>query len=338
MITPLVRAQRLGRALGLQELWLKDDSVNWPTLSYKDRGIAVAVAYAAHAGATEIACVSTGNVGNAVAAHAARAGLRAYVFYPRDIETGKHVLSETYGAHTMHVDATYDALNRTCKQVGQGCNLAFANITYRPFYAEGAKTLTFEIIEQLGFRMPDHIVVPVAGATLVVKVEKAVGEFRTTGLADGEPRIHAVQPAGCSPVTSALEANDQHIRPMTPRTFAMSLAIGAPGDGDRGMAAVRRSGGQGVTVSDNAIREAIDLLARTEGIFVEPAGGNTVAGLIALVERGEISRHDVVTVALTGNGLKTLDFAERTSAAPTLFPCDADLLAEEVTTIRCTER
>lgn len=332
----MVRAHRLGRMLGLRELWLKDDSVKWPTLSYKDRGIAVAVSYAAEAGLSEIACVSTGNVGNSLAAHAARAGLRAYVFYPRDIETAKHVLSAAYGAHTVHVDATYDVLNRTCRQIGKDCSLVFANISYRPLYAEGAKTLTFEIVEQLGFRMPDHIVVPVAGATLLVKVEKALHEFRTIGLAAGDTRIHAVQPAGCSPVASALEAGEEHIWPMTPSTFAMSLAIGAPGDGDRGIAAVRRSGGQGVSVSDDAIREAIDLLARTEGIFVEPAAGNTVAGLISLAQRGEIGRDDTVVVALTGNGLKTLDFAERPGDSLELLPCDADLLAQEVATVRRT--
>jgi threonine synthase len=182
--------------------------------------------------------------------------------------------------------------------------------------------------------MPDHLVVPVAGATLVVKVDKALREIRAVGLAAGEPQIHAVQPVGCSPVASALEAGEQQIRPMTPSTFALSLAIGAPGDGNRGIAAVRRSGGCGVTVSDEAIREASDLLARTEGIFVEPAGGNTVAGLTELLERGVIGRNEVVVVALTGNGLKGLDFAEDAAVPPTPLRCDVDLLAEKVTAIR----
>jgi threonine synthase len=333
-LTPLHRAQRLAATLGLRELWLKDDSVSWPTLSYKDRGIAVAVQYAVHAGLTEIACVSTGNVGNSVAAHAARAGMRAFVCYPRDMETAKHALCDAYGANTIHVDATYDVLNRICKEVGRDCDLTFANISYRPFYAEGAKTLTFEIVEQLGFRMPDHIIVPVAGATLLVKVEKALGELRTIGLAAGEPQIHAVQPLGCSPVASALLGDEQAIRPMTPSTFAMSLAIGAPGDGDRGIAAVRRSKGRGVAVTDEAIREAISLLARTEGIFAEPAAGNTLAGLIELVGQGTIGRDVVAVVALTGHGLKTLDLAVDVSHMPKLLPCDADLLAEEIAVIR----
>jgi threonine synthase len=333
--TPLIRAQALGRRLGLRELYVKDDTVNRPSLSYKDRGVAVAVQHAKDAGHASIACVSTGNVGNALAAFAARAGLQAYVFYPAGLGSTKTGICHAYGARTFTVDATYDELNGVCRELGPRCGLPFVNIDLRPIYAEGAKTLTLEIAEQLQWRAPDHIVVPVAGATLINKVSKALDELVHVGLLAGSPtRIHAAQAAGSAPVADAVKAGRSQIEPVVPDTYARSIAIGAPGDGGRALEVIARTGGWAEVASDDEIGRAVDLLAATEGIFAEPAGGATIAVLQKLVQQGRIGGDDVAVAAVTGNGIKTLgDRPSQTATgkpparrAEPVYPCDVDLL------------
>ena len=306
--TPLVRAGRLGRELGLRELYLKDDSVNHPTLSYKDRVVSVAATRAVELGVTIFGCASTGNLGNSVAAHAGRLGLDCYVFIPHDLEPGKVLGSSVAGPHVVAIDGTYDDVNRLCTQVGDRYGWGFANINLRAYYAEGAKTYGFEIVEQLGWRFPQHVVSPVAGGTLLPRIGRGFGELRDVGLADGPlPRIHAAQAAGCAPVIHALENGLEHPEPVRPDTIAKSIAIGNPADGYHVLQTVRGSGGSGAAVSDAEILDAIALLARTEGIFTEPAGGTTLAAAMRLIRDGVIPRDESVVVCITGNGYKTAD-------------------------------
>jgi len=327
--TPLIPARRLGRKLGLRRLFIKDDTVNRPSLSYKDRGVGIAVQHALDTGHERIACVSTGNVGHALAAFAAAAGLRAYVFYPRDLEVAKAHVCRALGATTLRVDGEYDELNAACRELAARRGLPFVNITLRPFYAEGAKTLTLEVVEQLGWRAPAHILVPVAGATLINKVRKALDDLRGTGLIDSEAtRIHGAQAAGSAPVANAVKAGSSTILPTEPRTYARSIAIGAPGDGDEAIATITGSGGWAETADDDEIAAAVELLAATEGIFAEPAGGATVAVLRKLIDQGRIAPDDVTVAAITGNGLKTIDHtANRDHAA---LRCDVDALDREL--------
>lgn len=334
--TPLLHARRLGRELGLDRLYLKDDTVSRPSLSYKDRNVSVAVQHAVEAGATHLGCVSTGNVGNAVAIFAARAGLRAHVVYPRTVERAKMLVSRLSGAHAIQVDGTYDEVNALCREVGPRIELPFANISMRPFYAEGAKTLTYEVVEQLGGVAPDHILLPVAGATLINKVGKAFDELVHVGvLREARARIHVAQAAGCAPVASAIAAGERHIRACVPNTYAHSIAIGAPGDGDQAIALVHRSGGTAGTATDDEIRDAIALLARTEGVLAEPAGGVSIAVAAKLAAEGRLARDEVTVAAVTGNGLKTI--AELAGDAPRsgderepLVPCTAEALEREL--------
>ena len=306
--TPLVRADRLGRELGLRELYLKDDSVNHPTLSYKDRVVSVAATRAVELGITIFGCASTGNLGNSVAAHAGRLGLECYVFIPHDLEPGKVLGSAVSGPHVVAIDGTYDDVNRLCTQVGDRYGWGFANINLRSYYAEGAKTYGFEIVEQLGWRFPQHVVSPVAGGTLLPRIGRGFRELRDVGLVDGPlPRIHAAQAAGCAPVIHALENGLEHPEPVRPDTIAKSIAIGNPADGYHVLQTVRGSGGSGAAVSDAEILDAIALLARTEGIFTEPAGGTTLAAAIRLVRDEVIPREESVVVCITGNGYKTAD-------------------------------
>ena len=306
--TPLVRADRLGRELGLRELYLKDDSVNHPTLSYKDRVVSVAATRAVELGITIFGCASTGNLGNSVAAHAGRLGLECYVFIPHDLEPGKVLGSAVSGPHVVAIDGTYDDVNRLCTQVGDRYGWGFANINLRSYYAEGAKTYGFEIVEQLGWRFPQHVVSPVAGGTLLPRIGRGFRELRDVGLVDGPlPRIHAAQAAGCAPVIHALENGLEHPDPVRPDTIAKSIAIGNPADGYHVLQTVRGSGGSGAAVSDAEILDAIALLARTEGIFTEPAGGTTLAAAIRLVRDEVIPREESVVVCITGNGYKTAD-------------------------------
>jgi len=306
--TPLVRATRLADALGLDELYIKDDSVNHPTFSYKDRVVSVAATKALELGFPVFGCASTGNLAGSVAAHAARLGLECYVFIPHDLEPAKILGAAIYRPHVVAVDGNYDDVNRLCTQVADRYGWGFANINLRSYYAEGAKSMGFEIAEQLGWRYPDHIVSPVAGGTLLPRIFKGLREFSQVGLVEGKlPRIHAAQPAGSAPVINALEAGLEFPDPVKPDTIAKSLAIGNPADGFQVVKVVKETGGSGAAVSDNEILDAIDLLACTEGIFTEPAGGTTLAATRALVRRGVIKSNESVVVCITGNGYKTAE-------------------------------
>ncbi|MGE3507297.1 MAG: threonine synthase [Vicinamibacterales bacterium] len=306
--TPLVRATRLADRLGVRELYLKDDSVNHPTLSYKDRVVAVAATRAKELGFEVLACASTGNLANSVAAHAARLGMECCVFIPDNLETGKRLGSAVFGPQILAIAGNYDDVNRLCSQVADRYGWGFVNINLRAYYAEGAKTMGFEIAEQLGWRYPQHIVSPVAGGTLLPRLVRGLRELKQIGLVEGElPKIHAAQAAGCAPVVTALLKGEDYPEPVRPNTVAKSIAIGNPADGYQVIQTVRGSGGSGAAVPDERIVAAIHLLAETEGIFTEPAGGTTLAGAIDLIERGVIPRDESVVVCITGNGYKTAE-------------------------------
>jgi threonine synthase len=306
--TPLIRAERLGAELGIANLFLKDDSTSRPSLSYKDRVVSMSVARLLERGGTEIGCVSTGNVGTAVASFAAKAGVDAYVFYPNRLEDMKARACRALGAKVCQVEGNYDEANRRCKELAAATGMDFANITLRPFYAEGAKTAAFEIVEQLEWSSPDHIVTAAAGGTLSSRLHKGLVELQLLGLAETDPtRIHIAQPSGCNPIASAILAEEAEVVPVTPETAAHSLAIGAPGDGYLVVDAVLKRGGTGGYASDPEIFAGIDLLAATEGLLTEPAGGTTVAVLEKLAAAGRFAADETVVAIITGNGLKTLD-------------------------------
>jgi threonine synthase len=306
--TPLIRADRLGAELGLGNLFLKDDSTSRPSLSYKDRVVSMSVARLLERGRKEIGCVSTGNVGTAVASMAAKAGVAAYVFYPNRLENTKARACMALGAKVCQVEGNYDEANRRCKEVAQATGMDFANITLRPFYAEGAKTAAFEIVEQLDWQAPDHVVTAAAGGTLSSRLHKGLGELQLLGLSETDStRIHIAQPSGCNPIATAIIAEEAEVRPVTPETAAHSLAIGAPGDGYLVIDAVLKRGGTGGFASDPEIFAGIDLLAATEGLLTEPAGGTTIAVLEKLAAAGRFSPDETVVAIITGNGLKTLD-------------------------------
>jgi threonine synthase len=316
--TPLVRATRLARELGVNELYIKDDSVNHPTFSYKDRVVSIAASRAVELGFQVFGCASTGNLAGSVAAHAARLGLPCYVFIPNDLEPAKVLGAAIYNPHVVAVEGNYDDVNRLCTQIVDRYGWGFANINLRSYYAEGAKTTGFEIAEQLGWRFPDHIVSPVAGGTLLPRIFKGLREFRDVGLVEGPlPRIHAAQPAGSAPVIRALQAGADFPEPVKPDTIAKSLAIGNPADGFQVVKVVRETGGSGAMVSDTEILDAIRLLAQTEGIFTEPAGGTTLAATRALIRQGVIRPDESVVVCITGNGYKTVDVMYAQVARPT---------------------
>jgi threonine synthase len=306
--TPLVRADRLAKELDVAELYIKDDSVNHPTFSYKDRVVSVAATKAMEFGCEVFGCASTGNLANSVAAHAARLGLQCMVFIPNDLESSKVLGSAVFGPRVFAVDGNYDDVNRLCTQVADRYGWGFANINLRSYYAEGAKTMGFEIAEQLGWRFPAHVVCPVAGGTLLPRILRGFEEFADLGLVSGAlPKIHAIQPSGSSPVINALDAGLEFPEPVRPSTIAKSLAIGNPADGFQVLSSVRRTGGAGVAVSDEEILDAVNLLARTEGIFTEPAGGTTLAGMVKLLQSGVIPRDESLVIVITGNGYKTTD-------------------------------
>ncbi len=306
--TPLVRADRLAKRLGFQELYLKDDSVNHPTLSYKDRVVSVAATRAVELGFTVLSCASTGNLGNSVSAHAARLGLECYVFIPDDLEAGKILGSAIYDPHLVGIRGNYDDVNRLGTQIADKFGWGFVNINLRTYYAEGAKTYGFEIAEQLGWRCPQHLVSPVAGGTLLPRIGRAFQEFKELRLIDDPPpKIHAAQAAGSAPVIKALQEGLEAPDPVKPDTIAKSIAIGNPADGFHVLETVRATGGWGAMVSDEEILRAIQLLAETEGIFTEPAGGATLAATLALVDQGVIPRDESVVVCITGNGYKTAE-------------------------------
>jgi threonine synthase len=304
--TPLVRCTRLAERLGLNELYVKDDSVNHPTLSYKDRVVSVAATRAIELGFDVLACASTGNLANSVAAHAARLGVDCCVFIPDNLEAGKLLGSAIYRPTILAIAGNYDDVNRLCTQVGDRYGWGFVNINLRSYYAEGAKTMGFEIVEQLGWKYPKHLVSPVAGGTLLPRILRGLRELKEIGLVSGDlPHVHAAQAAGCAPVVNALNEGLEHPEPVRPNTIAKSIAIGNPADGFQVLEAVRSTGGAGAAVSDTQIVEAIQLLAETEGIFTEPAGGTTLAATIDLVHRGVIEPDESVVVCVTGNGYKT---------------------------------
>jgi threonine synthase len=315
--TPLVRCTRLADRLGLRELYIKDDSVNHPTLSYKDRVVSVAATRALELGFDVLACASTGNLANSVAAHAARLGVECCVFIPDNLEAGKLLGSAVYRPTILAIAGNYDDVNRLCTQVGDRYGWGFVNINLRAYYAEGAKTMGFEIVEQLGWRYPDHVVSPVAGGTLLPRILRGFRELREVGLAKGElPHVHAAQAAGCAPVVNALAEGLEYPEPVRPDTIAKSIAIGNPADGFQVLEAVRSTGGAGAAVSDKQIIDAIQLLAETEGIFTEPAGGTTLAATIDLVRRGVIEPDESVVVCVTGNGYKTAEVMADRLLAP----------------------
>ncbi|HJQ77473.1 MAG TPA: threonine synthase [Acidimicrobiia bacterium] len=303
--TPLVRADRLAAELGLGELWLKNDSLN-PTNSFKDRPVTVALAKALEFGLKTVACASTGNLANSVAAHAARAGLGSYVFVPHDIEPSKIVATAALGT-VVRVDGTYDDVNRLCSQLDEEYSWGIVNVNLRPYYAEGSKTLAFETAEQLGWELPDHVVVPVASGALLTKIAKGFRELVDVGLVEPTKpvRISGAQAEGCSPVAVAFAEGTDDVRPQKPDTIAKSLAIGDPADGFYSLREVRASGGAVAAVSDAEIVDAMRTLARTEGILTEPAGGVTVATLAKLAAEGRIGKSERVVAYITGHGLKT---------------------------------
>jgi threonine synthase len=315
--TPLVRCTRLAERLGVRELYIKDDTVNHPTLSYKDRVVSVAATRAVELGFEVLACASTGNLANSVAAHAARLGLECCVFIPDNLEAGKLLGSAIFGPTILAINGNYDDVNRLCTQVADRYGWGFVNINLRSYYAEGAKTLGYEVVEQLGWRYPDHLVSPVAGGTLLPRIARGLRELRQIGLVSGElPKIHAAQAAGCAPVVTALETGAEHTELVRPNTIAKSIAIGNPADGYQVLQTVRATGGAGAAVSDADIVAAIRLLAETEGIFTEPAGGTTLGGTIDLIRRGLIGRDESVVVCVTGNGYKTAEVVSGQLAEP----------------------
>ncbi|OGB90923.1 MAG: threonine synthase [candidate division NC10 bacterium RIFCSPLOWO2_02_FULL_66_22] len=330
--TPLVRARNLGKALGLTNLYVKNDTVNHPTLSFKDRVVAVAVIKALEFGFPVVACASTGNLANSVAAHAAEGGLTSFVFIPADLEQGKVLGTSIYASNVVAVEGTYDEVNRLCSEVADKYGWAFVNINIRPYYAEGSKTFGYEIAEQLGWRAPDHIIVPAAGGSLITKVWKGLQEFHRLGLLPTvSTRMHVAQAAGCGPIVNAVKAGSEVIRPVKqPRTIAKSLAIGNPADGYYAFKVVKDSGGTGEHATDDEIVECMKMLAATEGIFAETAGGVTLAATRKLVQQGVIGRDDVTVISVTGNGLKTQEAVAGalrvpTSIKPSLTSFDAAL-------------
>ena len=306
--TPLVRAHRLAEALGVKELFLKDDSVNHPTFSYKDRVVSVAISKAIEFGFDTVSCASTGNLANSVAAHAANAGLNCYVFIPDGLEQGKIIGSAIYGPKTVAIKGNYDEVNRLCSEIGDKYGWAFVNVNLRPYYSEGAKTHGFEVAEQLGWKLPKHIVVASAGGTILPKLAKGFDELIKVGLVeDTGCKIYSAQAAGCAPIINALHKGTDVVSPVKPNTIASSIAIGDPADGYYVIQAVRESGGWGESVADEEILDGIKLLARTEGIFTEPAGGTEVAVAKKLIDCGRIPRDESIVVSITGNGYKTLE-------------------------------
>ena len=318
--TPLLKVDRLAQQLGLRDLWIKNDAAN-PTHSFKDRVVSVALARALELGFDTIACASTGNLANAVAAHAAAAGLESYVFIPSDLEEQKVLATGVYGTNLVAVRGNYDDVNRLCTEVSGEHDWAFVNINMRPYYAEGSKTLAYETVEQLGFELPDRVVCPIASGSLFTKIARGFKEWLELGLVEGDlPTFNGAQATGCSPVATAFEAGQDFCRPVKPDTIAKSLAIGNPADGPYALDLARRSGGAIDSVTDDEIREGIKLLARTTGIFTETAGGVTVAVLAKLAQRGDIDPDERVVAYITGDGLKTLDVARGTFEAWEIEP------------------
>jgi len=315
--TPLLKADNLAKVLGVDQLYIKDDTVVHPTLSFKDRVVSIALTKAKEFGFDTVACASTGNLAHSVSAHGARAGFKRFIFIPASLEASKIIASLVYEPHLVAVDGNYDDVNRLCSEIANKYRWAFVNINIRPFYAEGSKTLGFEVIEQLGWKAPDNVVVPCASGSLLTKVWKSFKEFRDIGIIkELDTRVFAAQATGCSPITAAIKQGVDVIRPVKPNTIAKSLAIGNPADGFYASQVVKETGGYAEDVSDQEIIDAIKLLARTEGIFAETAGGVTLASAKKLIEAGRIKRDEVTVICITGNGLKTQEALHGHTPAP----------------------
>jgi threonine synthase len=309
--TPLRKAKRLAQELGCSNLWIKDDSCNYPTYSYKERVVSVAISKAVEFGFDTVGCASTGNLANSTAAHAAAAGIKCYVMIPHDLEQGKVLGSLIFGPTMVRIRGTYDDVNRLCTEIADQYGWAIVNVNLRPYYTEGAKTYGFEIAEQLGWQLPQHTIVPTAGGTILPKIYKAYQELIKLGLVeDTKPKVYSAQAAGCNPVVKAIQKGIDIIEPQKPNTIAKSIAIGNPADGYYAYHCVKDSGGWGESATDREIVDAIKLLAKTEGIWTEPAGGTTLAATIKLLDSGRIPRDETVVVSITGNGLKTQEVVQ----------------------------
>ena len=306
--TPLFRAPKLAKALGSRDLFIKNDAVCLPTLSFKDRVVAVALAQARNFGFDTVACSSTGNLANSVAAQAARNGFKAWIFIPADLEAAKVLGTQVYGANLVRISGSYDQVNRLCSQIADEHRWGFVNVNLRPYYAEGSKTVGFEIAEQLGWRLPDNIVVPMAGGSLITKIKKAFDELIKLGLVEPKNmKFFGAQATGCSPISTAIKSGQDEIVPQRPSTIARSLAIGNPADGHYAIKTIAQSGGWSEDVSDEEVVDSIQLLAHTEGVFTETAGGVTVGTASKLFAQGRMSADETTVLCITGNGLKTTD-------------------------------
>ena len=315
--TPLIKADRLAKKLGIRELWIKNDAVNYPTLSFKDRVVSVALSRAKELGFTTVACASTGNLANSVAANAASVGLKAYVFIPSDLEHGKILNSLVYGANVIAIKGHYDEVNRLCAEVAGKFGWAFVNVNMRPYYAEGSKSMAYEIAEQLGWRAPQHTIIPMASGSLLTKIHKGYQELVKVGLiSESHPKVYGAQATGCSPISAAQKAGLDFFKPVKPDTIAKSLAIGTPADGFYALKVMRETTAAADDVTDDEIRDAIKLLAETEGIFAETAGGVTVGVAKKLIACGKIPKEDSAVICVTGNGLKTLDAVQHHCGKP----------------------
>lgn len=320
-MTPLVHAKNLGSFLGLDELYIKNDCVNQPTLSFKDRVVAVALTRARELGYETAACASTGNLANSVAAHAAQAGMQCYVFIPGDLEAAKVLGNLIYRPKVVEIEGNYDDVNRLCSEIAGERRWAFVNVNIRPYYAEGSKTLAFEVAEQLGWRAPDQVVVPMASGSLLTKIWKGFNEFKKIGLLkDVSTKVNGAQAEGCSPIATAYKDGRDFFKPVKPNTIAKSLAIGNPADGYYALKTVAESQGAMDAVTDDEVIEGIKLLAQTEGIFAETAGGVTIGTLRKLVKQGAIKKHDVTVAYITGNGLKTQEAVVDSVGRPFRIP------------------
>jgi threonine synthase len=338
-MTPLVRANRLARRLGLKKLYIKNDAVNMPTLSFKDRVVSVALTRARELGFTTVSCASTGNLANSTAAIAAHAGLDCCVFIPADLEAGKILGTLIYGPTVMAVQGNYDQVNRLCCEVANTQGWGFVNINLRPYYSEGSKTLGYEVAEQLGWELPDHIVAPLASGSLFTKIYKGFQEFINIGLvADKSVRFSGAQADGCSPIAQAFRENRDFVQPVKPSTIAKSIAIGNPADGIYALEVARKTGGNIESVSDAEIVEGMKLLAETEGIFTETAGGTTVAVLKKLVEAGKIDPEETTVVYITGNGLKTQEAVQGYIGEPLTIEPKLDSFERALERSRTLER
>jgi threonine synthase len=332
--TPLVSAPRLGERIGSRRLFVKNDAVCLPTLSFKDRVVAVALANARSFGFDTVACSSTGNLANAVAAQAAREGLKAWIFIPSDLEPAKILGTQVFGAELVRINGSYDHVNRLCSQIADEHRWGFVNVNLRPYYAEGSKTVGYEIAEQLGWRLPDNIVVPMAGGSLITKIKKAFDELILLKLVDPKPvRFFGAQASGCSPISTAIKQYSGEIEPQRPKTIARSLAIGNPADGHYALKAITKSGGWAEDITDTEVVESIQLLAESEGIFTETAGGVTVGTARKLIHQDRILPDETTVICVTGNGLKTTDvladaYEVETPIAPKLAEFEAYLASK----------